>query len=314
MHTLMSQTLRAIDSSDAADVAAVTDQSGAQLKKLNTAKPSVARYLGRWLEENGHIGQGELAGVLKILQARQTRVGELAQELGYLDREQVMSILAQQRETGATFGATAQELGLLDEETLGSLLAEQKRRHRPIGAVLVECGFLDQETLDRLLEEFHAQQNEIVEQQENPPGEVRQHALLAALVEISPPVLEQLIGWPVKAGDWGLDATDDETAIGYVPFTGGLPSEVGLRCTMLMAQHIASRMVDMPVEEIDEELAIGCLDEAVNVIAGRAKQGLRPDDAEQVKLGLPVRESTMGKSWEVALETPEGRLTLLLGV
>ena len=121
----------------------------------------------------------------------------------------------------------------------------------------------------------------------------------------------------------GLDLVDALMAGGPGP---GISSqieiqgdtEVALRidCSMELARTIASRLFDMPPEEIEPELVLDAMSEMANVLGGHIK-GMWPG---AINLSLPQawessRDEPAAHEWSVAnsYDSNDGQLMVRLG-
>lgn len=121
----------------------------------------------------------------------------------------------------------------------------------------------------------------------------------------------------------GLDLVDAVMVGGPEP---GISSQIEIQgdtgvalridCSMELARTIASRLFDMPPEEIETDLVLDAMSEMANVLGGNIK-GMWPG---AIKLSLPMawesgRDDPAAHEWSVAqgYDSVDGQMMVRLG-
>ncbi len=240
------------------------------------------KFFGQFLLEHRLIDKNQLLEALAFQRANNPLLGEIAVEHGFLSMEQAKKVNQRQQAEDARFGDIAVNMKFISVEQLQQLIGLQKQGRKFFGEVLVELGHLSQEELSDQLEAHHSEQTLALAQIQSA---IKQHGNtynINALAGIACRLSQRALA--TQAHFQGLGAIDelpyasDEYFLSSITIESVRDLTITLACQEQVMTDIACRLIKIPSDEVDSELAWDASGEFLNLVAGYFAKETIPDD------------------------------------
>ncbi|MBB6523801.1 chemotaxis protein CheX [Pseudoteredinibacter isoporae] len=267
------------------------------------------KFFGQYLLEHRHINKHQLLEALAFQRANNPILGELAVEHGFLNSEQARKINQRQQAEDARFGDIAVAMKLITVEQLQQLISLQKQGRKFFGEILVELGHLSQQQLDEQLD-IHS--NEQAAAQAQIQSAIKKHgntyninALAGILCRLSQRSLATTAHFQGLSTLQESTPTDSDLYLSSITIESVRDLTISIACSKEAMTEIACRLIKIPADEVDEELAWDASGEFLNLVAGYFAKETIPDDCSY-KARPPVFSNDLG-----SLETIYENVTYL---
>jgi hypothetical protein len=253
--------------------------------------PVAPRFFGQYLVSLGVISELQLNQAVAVVCASNLTLGARAVAAGLMTVEQVQEIAHLQRSVNARWGELSLNLGYLDEVQLQRLLAEQSAQSIKIGEVLVRQNALSAAERDLHLRDFLALERHygLVSSQVTAIRNLDEENSIASLIG---PLALRTAGISLKVGvpaSWRRSEAAGVAAV--IPVDSPtFATSIGLALTQPLASAIASGLLGLESDELDEEMTRDGICEFLNILAGHYKNH-RQSCGDKVKLGLPTPDT-----------------------
>ncbi len=268
-------------------------------------------FFGQYLVERGIVEKEHLEAAISLMEQSNRTIGQLAKEAGLISDEDGDFILDEQRSTDRYFGEIAIEKGLLTEEQVTGLLDKQRNNRIRLGESLVRLGHLEMSKLFQVLDEYHKEKAKHQSAKEH-PGWVTEDQVSLYLLDCFPRLILRMTQLPIKIGHgdiWQPERAFDVQA--YSVLSGDASIAVGLDVSEAQIIEIASRMIKIDEDYINDELMEDTLSELLNVLTGNVKKRAEQEGISVVfsipEHGVPSQD---GVAYQLA--TPAGHGLLIL--
>jgi hypothetical protein len=165
------------------------------------------KFFGQYLIEQGVVDSEQLRVALKLMDAENRNLGELAEAGGILTAEEAVKVNAQQRHSDVPFGELAVEMGLLSGEQVDYLIGFQEQTRLRIGQALVRLDSVTKEELHQLLVRFENEQALFRIGDVALPDGLEKNALAATVLDLFPKLLVRVARIGARVGK-GLGSTE----------------------------------------------------------------------------------------------------------
>lgn len=280
------------------------------------------KFFGQYLLEHQLINKSQLLEALDFQRSHNPVLGELAIEHGFLNTEQARKINQRQQAEDARFGDIAVAMKLITIEQLQQLIGLQKQGRKFFGEILVELGHLSPVQLEQQLE-IHNSEQALAQAQIQ--SSIKQHGNtfnINALAGIVCRLSQRAIG--TTAHFQGLSSLKEIGQSDTPLFMSSITIEsvrdltISMACSEQAMRDIACRLIKLPPEDVDENLAWDATGEFLNLVAGYFAKETIPDDCSY-KARPPVFTKDLGsletiyeKVSYLKIETDIGQLILCL--
>jgi len=229
------------------------------------------KFFGQYLIERGEVDAEQLRAALKLMDAENRSIGELAIEGRLISKADADKINAEQRHRDMPFGELACEMGLLSVEQIDNLVQLQWRTRLRVGQALVRLGHLANERLEELLVDYEEDQApHRIENLALPTG-LEGNAIAPIVLDLFPNLLMRVgrIATRVGNGDPITQAPDFPIRVGV-----SVKGESGLLICLVgdeeFSRLLAAKASGLEPDGLDTEMLVDGVGEFLNVLAGNA--------------------------------------------
>jgi hypothetical protein len=188
------------------------------------------KFFGQYLIEQGVVDSEQLRAALKLMDAENRSLGELAEAGGILTAEEAEKVNAQQRYSDIPFGELAVEMGLLSDEQVEYLIGFQEQTRLRIGQALVRLDSVSNAELLQLLVRFENEQALFRIGNVALPDGLENNTLAATVLDLLPKLLVRVARIGVRIGkEQGATEIPDYPVRIAVAVTG----DMGLKICLL---------------------------------------------------------------------------------
>ncbi|GAA6154146.1 hypothetical protein [Pseudoteredinibacter isoporae] len=240
------------------------------------------KFFGQYLLEHRLINRDQLLEALAFQRANNPVLGELAIEHGFLNTEQARKINQRQQAEDARFGDIAVAMKLITVEQLQQLIGLQKQGRKFFGEILVELGHMSQDKLD---DQLAIHNNEQAIAQAQIQSAIKKHgntyninALAGIICRLSQRALSTTAHFQGLTTLSELTPPEDSLFLSSITIESVRDLTISIACTEFAMAEIARRLIKIPANEIDEELAWDATGEFLNLVAGYFAKETIPDD------------------------------------
>lgn len=241
------------------------------------------KFFGQHLLEKGLIDKQQLLSALEQQRVDNPRLGDLATQLGILTPEESHRINDRQKNTDAKFGDIAVAMDLLNAQQLQQLIDIQHSTRKFFGEVLIELGYLDNKLLNQELQLYQLEQKQISNVVKITVANNDNAQSINACAEIISKLFTRL--FHVQAQFCALaseqeftDKSDQLNYISSITIESIEDITLSLACPKDMMFEIASQLIKIDKDEVDEELAWDATGEFLNIVTGYYAKDTIPQD------------------------------------
>lgn len=261
------------------------------------------KFFGQYLLEKSLINKDQLLSALDEQRRLNPKIGELAVSEGYLDEAQAKKINQRQKAEDARFGDLALNMKFMTEEQLNTLIDKQAGTRKFFGEILVDLGYIQREVLVSELNTHKQEQKELEHSAQLKIAEHPDAHCINLLADIVGKLFTRILGVP--ATFCGLTLSEDLkisasrfTHLSSISIESNLDTTLSIACGTGLMHEVASRLIQMDVSEVDEELAWDATGELLNIITGYyAKDSI--SDAYSYKAKPPVFSNKLESLTEI---------------
>ncbi|MCP4677909.1 MAG: chemotaxis protein CheX [Deltaproteobacteria bacterium] len=265
-------------------------------------------FFGQYLVERSIIEKNHLESAICSMDQSNSTIGQFAKETGLVSDEDGGLILDEQCSTDAEI---VNNNDLLTDEQVNKLLDMQRNNRIRLGESLVRLGHLDMAKLFPMLEQYHQEMAKHQSAKDH-AGWVTEDQVALYIFDYFPRLVQSMTQLPIKIGHgelWHPERTYDLQA--YSVLSGDAGISVVLDVSEAQAIEIASRMIKIEENYINDELMDDTLAELLNILTGSVKKRAQKDgiglEFSIPKHGLPDQD---GVAFQ--LVTPGGQGLMIL--
>lgn len=247
------------------------------------------KFFGLFLLERGALTSAQL---MEAVAAKPADTQDIPFELRAVDaqlltHEQAQSVEQQRKGANARFEDTAQSMGLLTKEQVDQLESAPPKARLLLGVSLLKSGVLTLDALSEHLDSFHQEASEVSAILSELYYGLPNAHILEAVTSVTIRLFQRMLHAFVKPSSLRTNPRRIAPSAYTVKqdFKGDFEGSIHLNFSTSMLRAIASRLLGVEVEQIDED-ALDCASEFINVISGNVC-GQLSNEGIHVELGPP---------------------------
>lgn len=246
------------------------------------------KFFGQYLLEKGLIDKSQLLSALAKQREGNPRLGDLATQIGILSAAESHRINDRQKNTDAKFGDIAVSMQLLTATQLQQLIDIQHGSRKFFGEVLIDLQYLSKKQVTQELQIYQLEQKQLGNVIKITVDNHRNAQSINACVDIINKLFTRILHVPAQFSE----LASEQELIGNCETPNYVSSitiesieniTLSLACQKSMMFDIASRLIKIDKDDVDEELAWDAAGEFLNIITGYyAKDTIPPDCSYRV--------------------------------
>ena len=229
------------------------------------------KFFGQYLIERGEVDADQVRAALRLMDAENRTIGELAVEGRFISKADADKVNAEQRHRDMPFGELAGEMGLLTEEQIDNLVQLQWQTRLRIGQALVRSGHLGKVRLEELLISYEEEQAPYRIENLALPAGLDSNALAPFVLDLFPNLLMRVARIVTRVGSGKPIVEPPDFPVRIAVSVSG---ESGLVICLVgdeeFSRHLAAKVSGLDPAGLDMEMLLDGVGEFLNVLAGNA--------------------------------------------